>query len=694
MTSPQRRLTFSFVTSAPPSQPSLSPRYLQDSPDNVSRSLRAHTQPDPYRANPFRVLGLPCLADTRETTRRIEALRIATELDAAAADWAFAPTLPLTAEAIRAAAQTLRDPLSRFICEVFWFWPLAYPATTIDPALQALAVGDTETATRLWSEAPAAQAPAALHNLAVYQHLLVLEWEEDAATDPAEIDEVRANASTYWRRLLGSEALPRLLAARLAALAEPQLSPALPTTLIAQLPVALARIHADLALRLAQRDRFGPAAAHMGLVSAFLPENAASALGDLLAETAAPLIHRLDTAVENIAAATPLSTATHLIRATSPDLARLQILLKPTSPAARAAARALVVAVLDAAVSHQRDGGADQLVLPHLLYLCDQPLTPELATRLSSTFNILQANAIANTAAPSSTARVALDPARRDREAAFVLIRDTLIPADRQTLVLPAPASLAYQARLADWTITLAQAAATQPDEIAWARATLRFAFTHSAARAPDADATARLRSALEALDISERFRLDLTGPANQFRLGPEGIALDGPFVPLDEIVAIQLSTDRSDPASPRTLLAWSSTATAEALYLDQLAPDGLPDPTLEAGILASLEYFLFNPLVERLAQSIEAGARLEFGALTLTREGLVTKLDGLFSVRIVTLAYGSLRVAATPAGHVLVTAPEHPKLHPAFDPGQVWNAALLRPLIARLAGLPRAAAP
>lgn len=252
--------------------------------------MRALAEPDPYRANPFRVLGLPALADAGETFARIEEQHAAAERGERSGDWAFAPPVLPLPEDIRAAAQTLHDPSSRFICEFFWFWPLSYPESAPDPAVLALAAGDTATATRLWSEAPPASA-AALHNLAVYQHVLALDWETDPAVDPVQLAELRASAAELWLAALAASDLPALLAARLARLGAPRPPASLAQALLGRVPETLARIHVGLALRHAEHDRLADAGQQLGLAHTLLP--ASDALSALLDEAPAAGARRL-----------------------------------------------------------------------------------------------------------------------------------------------------------------------------------------------------------------------------------------------------------------------------------------------------------------------------------------------------------------------------------------------------------------
>jgi hypothetical protein len=658
---------------------------LSASPDDVARLLRALAEPDPYRANPFRALGLAVLADARETSRRTEGLRVAAELGECPSGWAFAPTPPPSPEAIRAAAHTLRDPPARFICEFFWFWPLTYPAPSPDPALLALAAGDTDTATRLWSEAP--PTAAALHNLAVYQHVLCLDWEADPAADPVQRAELRASAAELWLAALAAADLPSLLAARLTRLADPQLPVLLARTLLDLVPGALARTHVRLALRHAEDDRLDDAREQVHLAKPLLP--AADAFATLLDEAAAPLAQRLHSGIRTLADSNtpPLDLATALVRSAAPDLLRLQTLLGRSAPAARACARELALAVLDAAIGHQRAGGAEHLVLPHLLYLLDQPASAELARRIVSAFEVMSANAVL-AARPADNAPEPTDPvalAELDRELTLRLVQDQLAPAGAEVLALPALPLLGYQARLAAWVVALATAALAtgRPEDENWARTQLARALARHPAGTP---ASERLSTALARLALAESLTLSLAGPANTFSLARAGIALDGRLIPPDELTALRLGPDHSPDGAGRVLLAWSSATEAHALYLDQIQDTAAPDPDLDRRVRDAVDYFLLPPLVARIEAALLAGKHVAIGPLVLTQAGIELETQRLLGSKTHRIPFANAQVHTTTDGRLLVADPAHPILHTPIDPAVTWNALLIPPLLAHFA--------
>jgi competence ComEA-like helix-hairpin-helix protein len=158
---------------------------------------------DLYRRNPFRVLGVHAHATQRDITRRFEKAALAARLGVGqAAATGLLPLDPAPDEAaLRAAHHRLTNPVSRFLDELFWFWPEG----DADPTLEALENGDQERARSEWlrrlRNGPGPG--AAEHNLAVLAHACALDLE--LITTPSE-------KQTAERSALWEEALRRWLA--------------------------------------------------------------------------------------------------------------------------------------------------------------------------------------------------------------------------------------------------------------------------------------------------------------------------------------------------------------------------------------------------------------------------------------------------------------------------------------------------
>ena len=84
--------------------------------------------PDLYRANVFRVLGLHVDVSSGELAKRQKKMKM---LEKLGADYRVRSAIfpldpPPSEDDIRKAGQRLRDPESRLVHEVLWFWPAEY----------------------------------------------------------------------------------------------------------------------------------------------------------------------------------------------------------------------------------------------------------------------------------------------------------------------------------------------------------------------------------------------------------------------------------------------------------------------------------------------------------------------------------------------------------------------------------------
>jgi hypothetical protein len=135
-------------------------------------------------------------------------------------------------------------PVPRTVEEFFWCWPSAGAGT--DAALAAFAAGDMERADALWE---AAGTDVAHHNLAVLNHMLALDADH---TVRIQADRWR-RSYRYWLTIWRSDAFWDLFARRVAQVGHPDLGPSTAATVRDELPLLLARIGAQVALRWAER---------------------------------------------------------------------------------------------------------------------------------------------------------------------------------------------------------------------------------------------------------------------------------------------------------------------------------------------------------------------------------------------------------------------------------------------------------
>ena len=232
--------------------------------------------PEMFQVNAFRITGLPVDATAREITKHADRLKIMEELGHgdAAHTYAFALKPPPSVDQIRDAIQKLGDPERRIVDEFFWFWPDQFGNSARDPAIQALAAGDRETALDIWTakETSPTAGVAAMHNIAVLWHLVALEWEDYAANKQID-DERRRKIEQYWRdafkrweHLETDDLFWDTFAGRIKQFDDARLTTGFARRMRAALPQALDKINADLAIRYAERGETGLARLHVGFM--------------------------------------------------------------------------------------------------------------------------------------------------------------------------------------------------------------------------------------------------------------------------------------------------------------------------------------------------------------------------------------------------------------------------------------------
>jgi len=217
--------------------------------------------PSLYRSNPFRVTGLPVEVTAREVTQQLEKLEMLRRLGRdGISKGAFQLDPAPEADALREAKQRLNDPQRRIVDEFFWFWPEPPEASTSDEALVALARGDLQTATRIWTQREDSnRSGLATHNLAVLSHLWALDMENTATTRSLSQSEQKVRdghwrvAFSRWKILLERDAFWKHLETRIQQLDDPRLKTHVATQMRTGLPFALLSINAKLAVRSAEQ---------------------------------------------------------------------------------------------------------------------------------------------------------------------------------------------------------------------------------------------------------------------------------------------------------------------------------------------------------------------------------------------------------------------------------------------------------
>lgn len=645
--------------------------------------LGACAHPDLYRRNGFRTLGLAVPADPRAISRRFDELNINLELGGEPGIWAFTPAPGPDREAMRAAARALQEPMRRLLAEFFWFWPMSYPAGGMDAGLAQLARGDTAAATLGWSKAAGQGNPVAWHNLAVYQHLLALEWEQAEGHDPAMLNQVWREASEYWKHVQNDAALWRLVEARIAGLDDAQLPPEAAAKLRATLPEILARIHAENAVRYVVADDIETARIHVQLAQSHLPPGAIAAVFEA---TAHPAVGRLENHVAQArrqAAARPadaLAPIRSLVQAAAPDLALLAAFAGAQAAPHLHGDQARFVAdtVLDGLVAYQRATGDDLSCLPLVFHLLDVATAPELAQRVEQAFGVMLENSlVAVRAAAVVTAAAGGHPVPPDHALTLDLITQKVLP-NLKALSLPATAEVATNARLAGWLEKLAEdALAETPAQTGWALRTLGIALDLPLDEA-NRIALTRIRDEwLKAPRAPVVKPLNLTVGDSSLTIDHRGITFDGKTVPLAELTGVRHHFPGFSSEAP-ALIGWCSSA--ETLAVDEtfLGADPVSSPSRARDVLAALHGFLVPSLLARTLVALRGGASIALGDTQLSLDGLALAEDEA------PVPFARLRLAYR-ADRVTISSADAPERTVDLDPLLSWNVVLLPHFIAAL---------
>lgn len=255
-----------------------------------------------FRKNVFRITGLPVDATAREIARHSDKLKMQAELgqDLHTQSAVFSMKPPPRLDDIREAIQRLKDPETRIIHELFWFWPEEFGNGQYDPAIQALAKGDVNSAIDIWSakEKSVTGGLIAAHNLALVYHVTVLDWENYAVKNDLEAER-RQKVTNYWKgaftrwaRLTTSEPFWDIVAARIRQLNEPNLPRGFARLLRRTLPEALIKINAELAIAYAEAGKIELARLHVQFMrQANITQDTADKLAGLVL---APVRNRLN----------------------------------------------------------------------------------------------------------------------------------------------------------------------------------------------------------------------------------------------------------------------------------------------------------------------------------------------------------------------------------------------------------------
>jgi hypothetical protein len=225
-----------------------------------------------YRRNAFRLTGLPLTTGARDLARFGQRMEMLHRLNGGALtepQKAFPAKPPPSFEDIREALQRLRDPEQRLVDEFFWFWPMEWSASADDDALAALAYGQTKRSMAIWRDAinSADSRPAALHNLAVLEHISAVEADSKIGISgsPSQAPHWRG-VYQLWGGVLRERAIWTILNERVLVLDDPRLTPTFVSEFRESLPNTLLAVSVALARRSAERGENREAGIHSAAI--------------------------------------------------------------------------------------------------------------------------------------------------------------------------------------------------------------------------------------------------------------------------------------------------------------------------------------------------------------------------------------------------------------------------------------------
>lgn len=230
-----------------------------------------------YRRNVFRITGLPVDATARQITKRADELKLAGALNHGSDSRKNALSIrpEPDSEQIQEALQRLKEPELRLIDEYFWFWPLDDAGSENDPAIKALATGEIPDALQVWQdkENDPKSGPNATHNLAVFDHMVAIDWTLIQLADPTNADAASraerywAQAMDRWERVATDDSSWDWIKNRIRIIKDPRLTTGFARRMEAALPEAMDKINAEAALRFAECGDIDAARMHIRVMN-------------------------------------------------------------------------------------------------------------------------------------------------------------------------------------------------------------------------------------------------------------------------------------------------------------------------------------------------------------------------------------------------------------------------------------------
>lgn len=206
-----------------------------------------------YLHNGFRIFNIPINASQRKVKNEFDNVESVRQLGG------FGPKdsldvysnlpFPITPKPnyidYQNAKNRLNQPRTRFIDELFWFWPEDL-ANKRDPTIKALKRGNIDEAVALWDSSSAANAA---HNLAVYNHIIAIDKEgfNDSSDYGDGNEDNWREAINQWRITLSNNDFKNLAIERVQQLDDPTMRQDYVEEIFSQLAVAILSINVSIA---------------------------------------------------------------------------------------------------------------------------------------------------------------------------------------------------------------------------------------------------------------------------------------------------------------------------------------------------------------------------------------------------------------------------------------------------------------
>ncbi len=217
-----------------------------------------------YQVNPFRVLSLPINASMKQIGRKKKSLGLRVKLETTPAQ-IRAGLLPLEPapdrDLINKSIEQLRNPHSRLIYGLFWFWPLN---RSKNEGVNLLYEKKLKNALKYWHKKESLDSSGCIskHNMAIVYHLTAIDIEHDIIKDVATEKEIETCNSlwkstyTRWVDLINSDFFEDCLSEHLKNIDGIRLTSDVVRKICQTLPRALLSINAELAVNACVRNDF------------------------------------------------------------------------------------------------------------------------------------------------------------------------------------------------------------------------------------------------------------------------------------------------------------------------------------------------------------------------------------------------------------------------------------------------------